>query len=45
MIRNKIRLAIQDMPQIDEVRELLQRNGMLAEMIMVRKFPNIFLFV
>ena len=26
-IRNKIRLAIQDMPQIDEVRELLQRNG------------------
>ncbi|XP_046913345.2 CDK5 regulatory subunit-associated protein 3 [Dermatophagoides farinae] len=25
-IRNKIRLAIQDMPQIDEVRELLQRN-------------------
>lgn len=45
MIRNKIRLAIQDMPQIDEVRELLQRNGMLAEMIMVRKFSNIFLFV
>ena len=45
MIRNKIRLAIQDMPQIDEVRELLQRNGMLAKMIMVRKFSNIFFFM